>query len=207
MISRAAATWRREGLSKSTIGAYLGHLRVAFGWAQRMGMITRRPQFRLPRVDEMRGRPITLDEFKLMLRTTPGEMPSTWRWWIRFQRGLWLSGLRLGEAIRLSWDTGPVQVDLDGGKYPRLKFRAAGHKARRVEFAPITPDFAAWLQRMPTAARTGPVLPLWSAIGKRRVVDSERVGCVLSAIGKLAKILVDEETGKHASAHDFRRAQ
>lgn len=207
VLSQVAATWRRWGLEETSIHSYLGQLRAAFGWAARVGYLSRPPRFIMPRLPSrsLRGRPLKSAEVRQILRATKEIEPRTWRDWCRFQHGLWLSGLRLGEAVALSWDQGPVRVDLDGGKYPQLRFLAHGHKARRDQLTPITPDFAAWLRRTPPSERSGPVLPLRSSLGERAVVSVKRIGAVLSAIGREAGVHVSE-SGKHASAHDFRRS-
>ncbi len=207
ILSQVAATWRRSGMPDTSIHAYLGHLRAAFGWAARVGLIDRPPRFTMPRLPErhMKGRPITLKEYRLIARATRELVRESWRDWVRFQRGLWLSGLRLGEAIALDWEAGPVRVDLDSGRHPRLRFRAEGHKARRDELVPITPEFAAWLRRTAVDARHGPVLPLRSTKGGKPIVCVKRVGRVLSEIGEAANVVVNED-GKYASAHDFRRS-
>lgn len=207
VLSQMTAKWRREGMVDSTIGAYLGHLRAAFGWAVRIGLLEKCPRFQMPKLSGrlMRGRAITIGEARQIARATRGVV-QPWRPWVRFQRCLWLSGLRLHEAIRLSWDAGPVQVQLTGGKFPQLRFLAAGHKARRDQLAPITPEFARWLQRVPVDQRHGPVVPLPSEARKKRIVSVKRVGRVLSEIGRAAGVVTDADTGQHATAHDYRRA-
>lgn len=207
VISQAAGVWRRQHMRETTIHAYLGHLRACFGWAARIGLLPRPPRFVMPRLPDrlMRGRPITLRECRVILHATRSVAGKNWRDWVRFQRGLWLSGLRLSEAIAVSWDEGPVQVDLEGGRRPLLRFRAEGHKARRDQLTPIAPDFARWLARTPDADRHGRVLPLRSARDGRLITSHKRVGRVLSQVGRAAGVVVNED-GKHASAHDFRRA-
>lgn len=207
VISRAAAEWRHWGMAEATIHGYLSYLRSALYWAFRMGFLIRRPYFTMPKMSKrhMKGRPIKTAEARRMLRSTRQLYPTTWRCWVRFQRCLWLSGLRLAEAVRLSWDAGPVQVDLDSGRFPMLRFKAEGHKGRRDQLTPITPDFAAWLRRTPPEKKIGPVVPLVSNTTKGRIQCLKRIGAALSAIGRAAGVVVNDD-GKHASAHDFRRS-
>ena len=208
VISRMVADWRDRKIKDSTIAVYLGHLRAAFHWAHRMKLIRERPVFAMPQNRQrfMKGRPITLKEFRTLLRACRVERPTDWRQWVRFLRGLWLSGLRLEEAVTLSWTDPPMRVDLDGGKYPRLVIHHYGQKSRRDELAPIAPDFATWLRRTPADARTGRVLPIWSTLGKDRPVSCpKRIGKILSGIGKASGLVVNED-GKHVSAHDLRRS-
>jgi len=207
-IAKMVGQWRRDGMRDSTIGAHLGHLRTAFGWAYKMQLIQKRPIFPVPKLTGrlMKGRPISGKECRKLLRTARAERPSDWRQWVRFIHGLWLSGLRLEEAINLSWDEPPLLVDLTGGKYPRLVIRAPGQKSRRDELVPLAPDFATWLRRTPAAERHGRVLPIFSTWGKDRPVNAaSRIGRVLSEIGAASEIIVNDE-GKHVSAHDLRRS-
>ena len=57
-----------------------------------------------------KGRPITDAEFKLMLEACDTvckrQDPVTWKYLLR---GLWHSGLRLGETLTVSWDD-PEQI-------------------------------------------------------------------------------------------------
>lgn len=209
LIARLVADWRKLKIGETTIAAYLRHLRAAMGWAHKMQLIRQRPQFVMPSKTStrfMRGRPITVKEFRQLLRACRVARPKDWRQWVRFYRGLWLSGLRLDEAVKLSWTDPPLRVDLDGGKYPRLVIHAAGQKSRRDEVAPIAPDFAKWLSRTPAEKRVGLVLPLFSTLGKNRTLrNSSKIGNYLSDIGEASKVVVNDK-GKFASAHDMRRS-
>lgn len=207
VLSQVVSDWRHWRLAETTIHGYLGHLRAAFRWAARLGFIPRAPTFPMPKLPRrlMRGRPILPAEYRRIIRATRAVAGARWRDWVRFQRGLWLGGLRLGEAVQLSWDAGHVRVDLDGARRPRLIFRAEGQKARRDELAPITPEFARWLARTPRADRRGLVLPLRSTKGGSAIVSLKRIGRVLSDIGRAAGVQVNDK-GKHASTHDFRRS-
>lgn len=125
--------------------------------------------------------------------------------WRRILVGLWLSGLRLGEAIELSWDDeSKILIDL-AGKRPLMRILASQQKADRDTILPLTPDFAQFLLQTPAGERSGPVFPLPR---KRGAALSEitHVSRVISAIGEAAAVVVDKASGKYASAHDLRRA-
>lgn len=78
-------------------------------------------------------------------------------------------GLRIGEALRLSWDTSAaVTVLLQPGSHPVLRFRAEGHKSGRAELTPIAPEFAELLEEIPEEERIGPVFNLNSASYRTR---------------------------------------
>jgi len=126
--------------------------------------------------------------------------------WQRLLRGLWLSGLRLGESLDLSWDEPDhIRVDLSGRR-PMLVILAECEKGRQDRLLPITPDFAAFLEETPEADRTGPVFRPVSLDGE--VVTAHNAGKRISRMGKLAGVKVSDRQGKvkFASAHDLRRA-
>jgi integrase len=129
--------------------------------------------------------------------------------WERLIVGLWLSGLRLGEAIALSWDDdAPLAVDLSG-KYPALQIARRAQKSRKAERWPLPPDFAEWLLQTPQDDRHGRVFKLFS-LRDHQPLALCKVGKVISRTGEAAHIVVakDPDTGevKYASAHDLRRS-
>ena len=52
----------------------------------------------------MKGRPICQEEFDRYLAAVDKVRPEDADAWKRYLTGVWLSGLRLGESIALSWD-------------------------------------------------------------------------------------------------------
>jgi integrase len=105
----------------------------------------------------------------------------------------------LAEAIDLYWDRlDRNHVDLKGRR-PMLRFRAKHQKNRKEQRVPITPDFAAFLMETPEDERTGLVFPM----GARNVTT---ISDVITKIGTKANLVVNSDTGKYASAHDFRRS-
>jgi len=207
-ISRMQAAWRRGGMNPQTLASYLGNLRAAFNWGKRIGYLRRAPEFLLPKrpARHMRGRPLTEAEFKRFMATIDDLYPDVAQGWKQLAKGIWLGGMRLSEAIALDWTQPPIRVDLEGGRHPRLRFRAEGHKSRRDALCPITPEFAKFLRRWKKTDRQGPVFPLLSPKSGRPLRAESRVSEALSGVGKAADIIVNEETGKYASAHDLRRS-
>ena len=125
--------------------------------------------------------------------------------WRRFLTGLWWSGLRLGEALTLSWDDERhITVDTSGDR-PRLRIAAGQDKSGKARTLPLAPEFAEMLLAVPEEQRTGPVFPL-AGMKAERVTDLMYVSRVVGKIGEAAGVKVDAESGKFASAHDFRRA-
>jgi integrase len=189
--------------------------------------------------DPMKGRPITGEEFERLLTSVPKAMtmPMTrgkpkerkepkrkikpkpkveytptaqevksWRYLLR---GLWWSGLRLGEALGLYWDRPDgLCVDLSGRR-PMLHIVAESEKGNRDRLLPIAPEFAEFLLTTPEADRHGRVFRPESRT--RGVVHTlDFVSKTICRIGKAAgvKVSTDPTTGKvrFASAHDLRRS-
>lgn len=124
--------------------------------------------------------------------------------WRRLLIGLRLSGLRLGEALNLSWDDeSKIMVDLTGRR-PMLRILAEHEKGGQDRMHPITPDFAEFLWATPEAERTGPVFRMAGRYDHGEV-KLEWASKVISCIGKAAGVVVDRKAGKYASAHDLRR--
>lgn len=202
-MSRFIAQLRAsQTMKESSIACYLRHIKAALRWASRQGLLVTVPTFDMPKSGEAKGRPITAEEFDRMLAAVPKVKRKNHATWERFLNGLWLSGLRLGEAVILSWDPdAPFAVDLSG-RYPAFRIEAKAQKARRDERLPMTPDFAEWLLQTPEDERIGRVFKLPMAI--------RRMGHGVCDIGQKAGVVVarDLDTGKvkFASAHDLRRS-
>src|SRR5690606_556159 len=131
--------------------------------------------------------------------------------WSRFLKALWWSGLRLGEALTLSWDNGRyITVDMSGPR-PRLLIEAGQDKSGEPRLLPIAPEFAEMLLAVPKEDRTGTVFPLIGLQGDA-VTDTVYASLVIGKIGEAANVKVDErmkgsrKVVKFASAHDLRRA-
>lgn len=193
-VSRFASRLRQNGLATQTIVTYLKHLRAAVRWAHRMGMVPKIPLFEMPRthVKTNKGRALSEYEVKRMLVACKKVDPDNYLRWQRLIWGMYLSGLRLSEALKLSWDCPPVMLDFDG-QYPQIHFSAIGHKSRRDESVPITPEFADYLKTLPK--RTGLVFGCdWT---------TPYVGRIISDAGRLSGV---RSGSTHATAHDLRRS-
>src|SRR4030095_11343381 len=70
---------------------------------------------------------------------------------------------------------------------------------------PIVPEFATLLAGVPDRERKGRVFKLLDIDGTPLRVTRRAVGKMVSAIGKAANVVVNDQ-GKSASAHDLRRA-
>ncbi len=213
MLSKYAAALRGDpwNRSESTIALHFQKIGTALRWAVEKGYLRSSP--RIPKVARARtkkakGRPLTDAEFVQMLRAVSGvvgrKAAKSWR---RLLGGRWLSGLRLDEALHLSWWDGAsheseLWVDTSG-KYPLLGICAETEKGKQDRLLPITPYFGRWLLRTPPHLRVGRVFPLV----KQRHSDTIRmqhVSSVICEIGEASGVKVNS-TGKFCSAHDLRR--
>jgi len=197
----------------ATIKGHLSELRKVLRWAVRMGIVRTMPHIEFPEWNEsMKGRPITREEFDRMVAAVPKcdripeEARQEWTW---FLNGLWLSSLRIDEAMRFHWTSDRNLCPDFTGRRPMMRIQAASEKGKTYRMLPITPDFAEFLSRVPEQNRRGFVFnprtkpPGRWATGLHRPT-AEHVGRIISELGELAGVKVGEN--KFASAHDFRRA-
>ncbi len=220
------------GREPATVESICRHLKAALNWAREQNIIQTVPRFpRLNKVrtaKQMKGRPITAEEFDRMLlavdtlwknvthdRDNANQRKQAQRDSIKFLlNGLWLSGLRLGEALSLTWDqwADGIRVDMSG-KYVKLLIPLEAEKGGQDRTYPVTPEFAEFLRAVPPAERNGLV---FNPILHRGVCHRlDTVSKAIVGIGEAAKVKVDEKPAKEkdkprivvwASAHDLRRA-
>ena len=95
-------------MKDSTIAGLLAHLRSILSWAVTVGMLRAVPKVKMPTRNLggklMRGRPVTAEEFDRMIDKVAVVRHGNADRWEHYLRGLWLSGLRLEESLRLTWD-------------------------------------------------------------------------------------------------------
>jgi integrase len=210
-ISSYEVGLRTAGLSEASIATYLRAIRAALNWALDIELVRMVPRVRIPKNKgkrRARGRAVTGEEFDrwlMAMKKLVGN--SRYRSWERLMRGLWLTGLRLGESLDLWWDREdkiiPLNVD---GRRPVLSIPGQLQKSKRDETSPLTPDFVKFLRETPASNRVGPVFSPLGKEGEARSVDY--VGRTISAAGTAAKIIVakDGDSIRFASAHDLRRS-
>ena len=128
-------------------------------------MLAEVPKIKMPKRAKgskvMKGRPITGEEFDRMLDKVDSivndVVAPSWRYLLR---GLWLSGLRLDEALNLYWDRPDrLRVDLDGRR-PMFHILAEHEKGKRDRLLPMAPEFAEMLDLAPENERRGRVFKL-----------------------------------------------
>lgn len=128
--------------------------------------------------------------------------------WRHLLRGLWLSGLRIGEALSLKWDGTDDDIRIDfTGKHPVLIIPGTKQKNRKTMVAPMTPEFVVLLESVPESDRQGFVFRpfVWSSLSQR--CSRETAVHVIAKIGKKAGVVVKSgKKPRYASAHDLRRS-
>lgn len=207
------------GREPSTVESICRHLKAALNWAREQNIIQQVPRFpklnKVRTAKQMKGRPITGEEFERMLQAIKTTMKPRQHASMKFLlNGLWLSGLRLGEALSLTWDqwADGIRVDMSG-EYVMLLIPLESEKGGQDRTYPVTPDFAELLRSVPPAERIGLVFNPELYRGVCHRIDT--VSKAIVSLGEEAKVKVDEkapkETGQPripvwASAHDLRRA-
>jgi integrase len=232
-ISKLVKKLRAQGLEEITIKNSLGHLKAVLEWGKTQKLIAKVPDFpkfkRARSKKVMRGRPITLEELERMVQAIPevikypgeseasqnrkAEIVASWEFYLW---GLWWSGLRLEESLKLYWDNEEgICIDLDG-EYPMFRIRAEAEKGNKDRLLPMTPEFYEFLDQVPEDERTGPVFNPQAMRRHKDRMLSTSVSNVVADIGEKANVMVgdkgkkDKKTGERkprfASAHDLRRA-
>ena len=202
---RGKTKQRKQRRSPHTVNSYLACLVSALNWAHKQGYLEKRtPKQEVAAVDPEKGRPLTDEEFDAYLDSV-NELfkdPKAANEWKYFLRGLRASGLRIGEAMNLSWDIPGTITPVQLKRSIALRIPGKQQKNRRHEEIPATPDLVELLEKHPS--RKGWVFnpPKRRGVGRP---STKTVKCIISELGQLSGIVVKEETGKHASAHDLRR--
>lgn len=191
-------------MATATAGGYSARLRAAMRWAAEQELIVKAPVIHCRGGSTARARGITGEELDRMIAAAKQLRPKDYEAWQRFLKGLWESGFRVGELRRLSWDP-EASITFDvSGQFPTVAFAAGSHKAGRVHIQVITPEFWQLCCQTPEEDRTGPVFLIDN--GKGQQLSLKRICRRISDIGRKALVVTNPETGKFASAHDFRRA-
>jgi len=132
-------------------------------------------------------------------------------------RFFWLSGLRIGEAIGLTWDVWAdgIRVDLSN-EVGVLLIHAEDEKGGQDREYAMAPEFDAFLRVTPVSDRQGYVFNAELTKGVCR--NPETISRKIAAVGAAAGVKVDEQQTRDkktrkletkivwGSAHDLRRA-
>ncbi len=206
-LSTFQTKMRATGIKDTSIASMLRSLKAALSWGVDVGLLAAVPKVVMPKAAKhrkMKGGPLLGEQFERLLLAVPRARPKDTAEWVRYLRGLWLSGLRLSESVALSWDAdAPFAVDLTG-RHPRFRIKGEAQKSGRDELTPMTPDFAEFLFQTPERQRRGRVFRL-NQDGGSIPLDVHHVGQIVDKIGRLAGVVVNPTSGKTASSHDLRR--
>ncbi|MEL7500656.1 MAG: tyrosine-type recombinase/integrase [Planctomycetota bacterium] len=213
-VARFQNKLRGLGNADTTVAKHLRHLKAALTWAKSMEFIPKLPVFNMPKRGKhqrlMKGRPITDAEFQRMLDAVESvvgsESAQSWRDLIT---GVALSGLRIDEALALTWHrSSKLFVDLASSEYPMFRIQSDGEKGGKDRLLPMTPDFAQFLdeigyQESGFVFKPGRVKNGKKQEFRRSIVWVSKIG---SRIGECAIVKVgDGAHKKYASFHDLRR--
>ncbi len=209
----------------TTLSKHLRNLRKLTRWAGRKGMFASCPHINMPKGSskgKSKGRPLKVEEFERMLQRTASvvgdEQAPGWKF---FLRGLYLGGLRLTEALALSWDADDFEViSIDmSGEFPMFAIPSDVDKSRKQRLLPMAPEFAHLLEAIPDDERTGNVFCLEFKRTHEKETRSDTVGKQICKVGrnqslclqvcfrsrpatKLRNAMVRQGQAKHSAAND-----
>lgn len=211
-------------ITEASVAKHLRCLKAIARWAHRQELLGTVPSFDMPKGRDsarMKGRPITGEELDRILAAIPaiiapdlGDLDPSEAYrddrvysWRNLILGIWMSGLRLGEALALRWDHRPggVSVSLDGRRSV-LVFDGAAQKSGKAQAVALAPEAVEFLETVPQRRREGYVFNLLGVDGKPASRKLLAVGRRIAAIGKKAGVVTNVEAGRTATAHDLRRA-
>jgi len=203
-MSRFASLLKSSKMRDATVASTLAHLKSIFRWAVSQGYLRAVPEIEIPKYDKTpRGRDLTTEELERMIDKVPSIRKREPEKWQRLLRGLWLSGLRLGEALELSWDDdAAIRVDVSG-RYPALDIQGRAQKSGKDELLPLAPEFCEFLLAVPEAQRHGLVFGIYGPAGP---LTTKRASRYIAACGKASNVVTNKALGRYATAHDLRRA-
>jgi integrase len=206
--------------SKATVRGYMGAVVASLNWAHRQGWIKSPVQIEIVSTDDhMKGRPLDDSEFDKMLKAVPKVVgkdgAASWKFMLN---GVVNSGLRLTELMTISWDIEQtIRPVWPESGLPYLEFPGHAQKNGKTQDTPLGPWLEEQLMSVPECGRTGYVFnppSLEATVGREyrgERLTAERVGKIVTRIGKKAGIVVDEgdprigKPKKFASTHDLRR--
>jgi len=203
---------RANGRADETIRSRLSAIRASLNWGVDAGLLAYCPRMpRMPRrknsAGGMKGRPLSDDEFGQYIDAVAEVVPpSHTTQWQRTLTGLWLSGLRLGESIELTWNrSAGISIDTTGPR-PMFWIPPGSDKSGSGKLLPITPDYAAFLDLTPADQRVGNVFEFPKERERLPEITVRWASKKLAAIGRASGVITSTHPERHATAHDLRRS-
>lgn len=181
-----------ETHSYKSIESILQALKAGLNWAQKYGLVEKAPNFSTTPPEDSgspsEGPVITETQYRQILAKCDSEPLR------RLIEGLWLSGLRISEACKLSWNRRePFSIDATGQDYT-IKIAKGADKSKKERVLPLAPDFQDWLRLHPR--KIGPVF-----FGLPR--HPSNVGAMVSKASVAANVT---DNGQPFTSHSYRRA-
>lgn len=197
-----------RGNAESTVRSAIATLRSGLNYAAGFGWMPPVPRLvelgrQEQRSAEMRGRPLTTEEFERILAQVRRHKitkhhPHDWD---ALLRALWLGGLRISEALSLHRRSAVCHRPVDlFTRRPKILFLSS-QKNRRDQRVAITPDFAEFLRK---ESNRGDGYFFSPAGPRSQYATSKAVGRVLTALAKKARVTTAPD--HYATAHDLRRS-
>lgn len=207
-VDTFTAALRAAGVRESTVAKHLRTLKAVLRWGHKRKYLATVPAFDMPKGTKVAGgRAISDAEFTTVLKAVPAvvgkERAAGWSYLLR---GLWTSGLRIGEAHLLTWDRpGMPRVLVDRDR-PMLVIPGAYQKNGKDSRTPIVPEFLELLRETPEADRTGFVFNPLPAAEKGERPTREAFQTTVTRIGVKSGVRVRDDRESFVSSHDLRRS-
>jgi hypothetical protein len=137
----------------------------------------------------MKGRPITDEEFQRMLDVTENvvgvESTQSWRFLLN---GLWWSGLRVGEAISMTWHpSDTLFLDFDTGRFPMFQISGRAEKGGT--------DYSQWLLNSPnSSSHSSGKKDTYFVLGGYKMVERKTINEMLNGFPLLDQELASMPT-------------
>ena len=156
--------------------------------------------------DDNTERSFTTEEYERMLSAAKKAVPSEdLKDWQFLMNAMWLSGIRLSEAMQLTWSrTGVVAIIERRPGIFCLSFKPEGQKNNKRQIIPCIPEMSDLLNSVPKSERTGFAINVLQdeQPGPRKVKVRE----VIKSISKAASVSLTPGVEDWAKPHDYRRS-
>ncbi len=198
---------KKKRRTVSTVNNNLRLLKSMLNWAYvDMGWLKSKPVIKEIKADddegEAKGRPVTEDEVELMVQAAYVRCPVDPKSYETLIRGVFASGLRLKEAMLLTFnDRTSIHLKKLTSGYV-IVFPASKHKKRKRVEIPTIPEFAKLVDSLPYS--DGFIFRPVKQNEREGRPSAETVGRWCRYIGEEANIVVND-SGSYAGAHSLRR--
>jgi integrase len=204
-LSKFVSTLTKEGKARDTVYVYLKRVKAALNWAASCGYIAKPVRYSMrgsKRQNVIRTRAISAEELDRMTSAAKIARPTDFELWQFYIKGLYYSGLRREESIKLGWSWEfDISVNIEAD-IPHYVIMGEGQKSGQDQLLPIVPEFAEMLKAIPKRQRRGRVFKLPKK--KMDFPDLSDIGRKVTKIAEIAKVVVNREGG-FATIQTFRK--